>query len=57
MGAHHPGGRGVDEGTRWFTEHSAAPPNPSVNPWWTKFLNYGLTVVLFVGMGAWVALG
>jgi hypothetical protein len=34
-----------------------------MNPWWAKLVNYGLTavvalvVVLFVGMGAWVALG
>ncbi len=37
--------------------------SPPVNPWWAKLVNYGLTVAvglvvaLFVGMGAWVALG
>jgi hypothetical protein len=34
-----------------------------VNPWWARLVNYGLTmlvvlvVALFVGMGAWMAMG
>jgi predicted CDP-diglyceride synthetase/phosphatidate cytidylyltransferase len=39
--------------------------SPPVNPWWARLVNYGLTavvglvmvLVLFFGMGAWVALG